>query len=82
MKVAISIPDATYAKAEALARRLNVSRSAVFAMAVDRLAPPEAEPTLTDLINAAIEGMDESDWEEQRMIMRAGARTVLKHSEW
>jgi hypothetical protein len=82
MKLAISIPDAIFAKAEALARSLNVSRSAIFAMGVDALHPPHDAPSLTDQINAALDEMTEADHEEVRMIVAAGSRTAAKHTEW
>jgi hypothetical protein len=82
MKIGVSIPDPVVEKADALAQRLKLSRSAVFAMGVEKLPMPDPTPTLTDLINAALDEMEESDWEEQRVIVQAGARTVLKHTEW
>lgn len=82
MKVAISIPDPAFRKAEALAKRMNVSRSAVFARAVEAYEPDIASESLTEAANRFADEMTDEMREEQRMWLRAGARTVIKHSEW
>jgi predicted transcriptional regulator len=81
MKVAVSIPDSTFSKAEMLAQRLRVPRSALYARALDELVAREGV-SLTEQINAALDEMTEEDLEEQRMWTRVGAETVLKHTKW
>jgi hypothetical protein len=81
MKLAISVPDATVSKAEALAKSLKVSRSAIFAMGVDALQAPTTL-SLTEQINAAVEAMTDAEHEEVRMIVAAGSRTAAAHTEW
>ena len=57
MKTAISLPDATFARVEAAAKRLKLSRSEFFARAAERwLDDLEGERT-TDAINQALAGI-------------------------
>ncbi len=81
MKVAVSIPDDTFAKADALAKRLKLARSALYARALNDLVARE-DIGLTEQINAAVDAMSQEDLDEQRMWTRAGSRTVAKHTEW
>lgn len=81
MKVAVSIPDATFAKADALAKKLGTSRSTLYARALhDFVARDEYD--LTEQINAAVDSMTAEEREEQAMWVRAGAMTALKHTQW
>lgn len=53
MKTAISLPDALFKSAEALAHRLGVSRSELFAQAVAELIAQHDRTRLTERLNAA-----------------------------
>lgn len=81
MKVAISIPDDVFDKAEIAARRRNMSRSALYAKALEELISRE-EVSLTEQINAALADLTDEDVREQDAWLRAGQETVLKHTEW
>ena len=81
MKVAVSIPDETFRKADTIAKRLALTRSAFYALALDAMIA-KSEISLTDQINAALDEVAEDDWQEQEAFLRAGAATVLKHTEW
>jgi predicted transcriptional regulator len=81
MKVAVSIPDATFANADALAKRMGTSRSTLYARALEDFVARDA-CDLTEQINAAVDSMTAIDREEQAMWVKAGSRTVLKHTEW
>lgn len=80
MKVAVSIPDPIFDKAEALARRMKISRSKVYARALDEFVannPPRQN--LTDQINAVL---DEIGEEEIDPFLQEAARQTFKRIEW
>ena len=52
MKTAISLPDDLFASAEALAERLGVSRSALYATAVAEFLAKHHARKVTDRLNA------------------------------
>ena len=52
MKTAISLPDALFQSAEALAHRLGVSRSELFANAVAEFIAQHDDTRLTERLNA------------------------------
>ena len=52
MKTAISIPDPVFQSAEAMARRLGLSRSEFYARAVAAYVSHYDETTLTEQLNA------------------------------
>jgi metal-responsive CopG/Arc/MetJ family transcriptional regulator len=79
MKVAVSIPDQTFDQAEALAQRLKLSRSKLYSRALSEFVANNSGPSLTEQINAAL---DEIGEEPDQVLLRAGARTALKHTEW
>ncbi len=60
MKTAISVPDDIFQLSERLAKKLKVSRSAVFAMGVRKLGLEFDEDDLTARINAVCEEVDTS----------------------
>lgn len=78
MKTAISLPDAIYAEAERLARRLKKSRSQLYADAVAaylRRHDVEALTEAFDRVSAAVDSRPDP------MVAAAAAR-VLGRSEW
>jgi hypothetical protein len=81
MKLAISVPADIGAKAARLAERWGTSRSAVFAKIVGDYDEGELDP-ITEAANCLADAMTPEDHAEQQMWIRAGARTVLKHTEW
>lgn len=82
VKLAISVPDDIGAKANRLAHRWGTSRSAVFAKLLKDYDEGGDVDPLTEAANRLADSMTEQDLEEQRIWLRAGARTVLKHTEW
>lgn len=54
MKTAISLPDETFARVEAAAKRLGVSRSEFFARAAERWLNDLDDEQTTEAINQAI----------------------------
>ncbi len=52
MKVAISLPDATFSAAEKLAHRLRVSRSQLYAQAIEEYLGKRQDSLVTEQLNA------------------------------
>lgn len=51
MKTAVSIPDALFSAADRLAARLGISRSTLYARALERFAAAEADEEITARLN-------------------------------
>ncbi len=60
MKTAISVPNDVFQLSEKLAKKLKVSRSAVFAMGVKKLAEEHDEDEIIRQINRVCEKVDTS----------------------
>jgi hypothetical protein len=60
MKTAISVPEDVFKLSEKLAKKLKVSRSAVFAMGVKKLAAEHDENEIIAQINRVCEKADTS----------------------
>ena len=78
MKVAVSIPDPVFAEAEVLAKRLNLSRSKLYARALNAFVDGQSGDRITAAINAALDGADD----ENREFVREAARQALLRTEW
>ena len=81
MKVAVSIPDPIFAKAEALAKRFKLSRSRLFARAVADYVDRHTEDEITELANAEADAMAALP-DDTAAFRRASNRTVLQQTEW
>ena len=51
MKTAISIADATFVKAESLAKRLGVSRSKLYTLAIEEFIETHSDEQVPELLN-------------------------------
>ncbi len=60
MKTAISVPNEVFELSEKLAKKLKVSRSAIFAMGVKKLAEEHDEEEIIAQINQICEKVDTS----------------------
>ena len=78
MKTAISVPDDIFQLSERLAKKLKISRSAVFAMGVRRLGEELSEENIIARINAVCEKVDTS----LEPGLRAYQRRRFRKSEW
>jgi metal-responsive CopG/Arc/MetJ family transcriptional regulator len=76
MKVAVSIPDPVFVEAEALARRLKISRSKMYARAVGDFVAKNKGPSLTDQINAALDEIGDEGPDE---FLREAGRRFFRH---
>jgi metal-responsive CopG/Arc/MetJ family transcriptional regulator len=78
MKVAISIPDAVFAEAEALAKRLKTSRSKIYSRALGEFIGTHAPDRVTELMNDVVGDVAP---EPDAFSVAAGLQ-VLKKTEW
>lgn len=58
MKVAVSIPDPLFRRVERLARRWKMSRSQLYAFALEQIVDLEGDSEITHRLNAVYEGHD------------------------
>jgi metal-responsive CopG/Arc/MetJ family transcriptional regulator len=77
VKTAISIPDTTFARVEASAARLGVSRSEFFARAAERWLADLEDAQTTAAIDAVL-GDDEQDI----AFVQQAAAALVQHSDW
>ena len=78
MKTAISIPDPLFASADALARKLGISRSRLYATALAEYVAKQRYDRVTERLNA-VYATEESRLPED--IRRAQQRLLLRQ-EW
>ena len=81
MKVAVSIPDPIFAAAEGLAKRLKLSRSGIYARALDAFVASHVDArsnAVTDAMNVAVE----SAGGHPDAFNREAARRVFAQTEW
>lgn len=78
MKTAISIPDAIFAKAEKLARRLKKSRSALYRQAIAEYLARHDPDAVTEAMDRVAESIDT----RPDGFSSAAARRVMKRTEW
>lgn len=76
MKTAISIPDETFARVQATAARLGVSRSEFFSRAAERWIDDLEDAETTAAIDAAI-----GDEQDIAFVEHAG-RDVVQRADW
>jgi metal-responsive CopG/Arc/MetJ family transcriptional regulator len=78
MKIAVSIPDDVFDDAERLVRRLNVSRSQLYATALSEYLARHDPDAVTAALNRLYEA---GDGEVDAAVLAAGGQT-LKRVEW
>lgn len=78
MKTAISLPDDVFEDAEALARRLKMSRSALFAEAVAEYVARHAPEAVTEELDRVADALDT----RLDAPAAAAARRILRDTEW
>ena len=77
MKTAISIPDATFERAERRARELGVSRSELYRRAVQRMLDAHDQERITEQIDEAL--LLAPQEEEIAFLSRAAAKLAGPH---
>ncbi len=78
MKVAVSIPDAIFAEADALAARLKLPRSKVYARALGEFVASHSADAVTEAINAAVDAAGSAS----DAFARRAARRALAQTDW
>lgn len=78
MKTAVSIPDEVFEEAEQLARRMETSRSALYARALAEYIARHGTDQVTDLMNAALDEVAGTDGG----FAAAAAQRTLQETEW
>lgn len=76
MKLALSIPDELFDSAEALSRRLGVSRSRLYATALEDFVAKHQAQKVTERLNAVYASQDS---QVDRATRRLQARSVDKN---
>ena len=78
MKTAISIPDDTFREADALARQLGISRSQLYARAVEQFVEARRSESITERLNAV------HDKQDSRLdpVVDALQLSALPHEDW
>jgi len=78
MKIAVSIPDEVYLRAEQLAGQTNRSRSRLYSDALGEYLARHGTDAVTTNMNEALAGIGESS----DAFLAAANRTVFAKSEW
>ena len=78
MKTAISIPDEIFKKAERLARRLGISRSHLYRLAVEDYVKKRRPESITNAMNRVLDKVEASGDE----FVSSAAQRVLARTEW
>ncbi len=78
MKIAVSIPDPVFIEAEVLAMRLGLTRSKLYANALDAFVANHAPDRITNAMNAAVDEAGKGS----DPFTKAGARRIFDRSEW
>jgi metal-responsive CopG/Arc/MetJ family transcriptional regulator len=81
MKTAISIPDATFERAERRAKELGVSRSEFYAKAAERWLDALEQERTTEMIDEALRAAPQED-SEIAFLSRAAGELVDPHESW
>ena len=78
MKTALSIPDDVFTRAERLARRLNTSRSQLYARALADFVVQHEDEQITDSMNKVVREVGS----EAEPFTRRAASHLLRQVEW
>ena len=81
VKTAISIPEALFEQVERLVEDLDISRSRLFALAVEELVKRHENLKLLDAINAA-NAESKSESERTRRIRMRDKHRALVEGQW
>ncbi len=79
VKVAISVPDPLFRRAESVARRLRMPRSRLYARALEVFLRQQQRPDVTDRLDAVYGAMKSEG--DERAWLDAGIE-VLRRAEW
>lgn len=78
MKTAVSLPDPIFEAAEKLAKKMKLSRSALYARAIEEYVHRTTKDTLT----AEIDRVLAVESEESDPFLKKAAAVTLRRAEW
>ncbi len=78
MKVAVSVPDAVFQAAERVSRRMRVSRSRLYAKAVEAYVKQHSEEDITEQLNKVYAGNSST----LDPALEAASLEVLRRERW
>ena len=78
MKIAISIPDGVFARAESLAHHLKISRSQLYSRALGEYLARHAPDAVTERLDRLCSKLDEGI----DPFVSTAARRILERAEW
>lgn len=78
VKTAISIQESLFEQADELAHEMNISRSHLFALALEEFLRRDADRRLLDQINAAYEDAPDSGEQELQRRMRVQHKRLVE----
>ena len=78
MKTAVSLSDQLHRSADALARRLGISRSALYATALAEFVAKHQDAKVTERLNAVYAGGSN----KLDPALAKSQRRAIRHSEW
>lgn len=81
VKTAVSLPQSLFGRADSLARTLHISRSQLFARAVEEFLKKHEKQTLSEALNRAYEDSPTPDERELLKSMRSKQRRLME-GEW
>ena len=81
VKTAISIQEALFEEVEALAGEMNISRSRLFAIAIEEFIQRRRNRQLLQQINAAYDDMPDPGESERQRRMKAQHRQLIE-GQW
>lgn len=82
MKTAVSIPDDVFQKGEKAAKRLKISRSELYAKAVEAFVDAHTPDAITESWNAMLADMTPKESKKELEVVRASARRTMKRNPW
>ena len=82
MKTAISLSDSLYEKAEETALYLGISRSKLFAVALEEFIIKNNGKMITEKINEVFEKIDTKEFEPYLNIGIESTRNLTKNDTW
>ena len=78
MKVAVSVPDTVFQAAERVSRRMRVSRSRLYAKAVEAYVKQHGDEDITEQLNKVYAGNSST----LEPALEAGSIDVLRRERW
>ena len=82
MKTAVSLPDYLYEKAEETASYMGISRSKLFAVALEEYISHYNGIKVTEKINKALEKIDQRELEPYQNVVLESVRNLTKNDTW